>query len=128
MGVGTPADLVELTALGADMFDCVMPTRNARNGQLFTAGGTLNICNAVHRTSDAPIEEGCQCYTCRQYSRAYLRHLYQAREILAYRLNTIHNLYFYLKLVKQMRMAILGGNFGRFRADFHARQQTAQDN
>ena len=125
MGVGTPADLVELTAMGADMFDCVMPTRNARNGQLFTRTGTLNINNACHRDARGPIEEGCGCYTCRHYSRAYLRHLYQAREILAHRLNTIHNLHFYLNLVKQMRMAIIGDTFERFRRDFHAQQAIA---
>lgn len=122
MGVGTPADLVELTALGADMFDCVMPTRNARNGQLFTATGTLNIANARHREAAGSIEEGCTCYTCRYYSRAYLRHLYLAKEILAHRLNTIHNLHVYLNLVKEMRMAILEGNFESFRQNFHARQ------
>jgi queuine tRNA-ribosyltransferase len=123
MGVGTPADLVELTALGVDMFDCVMPTRNARNGQLFTRNGTLNICNAHHRQAQEPIEQDCTCYTCRHYSRAYLRHLYQAKEILAYRLNTIHNLHFYLNLVKQMRVAIIEGTFDRFRRDFHADMQ-----
>jgi queuine tRNA-ribosyltransferase len=122
MGVGTPADLVELTAMGADMFDCVMPTRNARNGQLFTRFGTININNAAHREAAEPIEEGCGCYTCRHYSRAYLRHLYQAREILAHRLNTIHNLHYYLSLVKNMRMAILSDTFEQFRRDFHARQ------
>jgi len=125
MGVGTPVDLVELTAMGADMFDCVMPTRNARNGQLFTRFGTININNAAHREAVEPIEEGCGCYTCRHYSRAYLRHLYQAREILAHRLNTIHNLHFYLSLVKNMRMAILGGTFEQFRRDFLACQQIA---
>jgi queuine tRNA-ribosyltransferase len=125
MGVGTPADLVELTAMGADMFDCVMPTRNARNGQLFTRSGTININNAAHREAVEPIEEGCDCYTCRHYSRAYLRHLYQAREILAHRLNTIHNLHFYLNLVKNMRVAILEGTFEQFRRDFHACQRAA---
>jgi queuine tRNA-ribosyltransferase len=123
MGVGTPADLVEMVALGADMFDCVMPTRNARNGQLFTSSGTININNACHRASAEPVEPGCGCYTCRHYSRAYLRHLYQAKEILAHRLNTIHNLHFYLNLVKQMRMAIFKGVFEPFRRDFVARQQ-----
>ncbi len=122
MGVGTPADLVELTAMGADMFDCVMPTRNARNGQLFTSYGTINISNAEHRESQEPIETDCTCYSCRNYSRAYLRHLYMAREILAHRLNTIHNLHYYLNLVKNMRMAIIEGTFESFRRDFHARQ------
>ena len=123
MGVGTPSDLVDLVALGADMFDCVMPTRNARNGQLFTTHGTLNISNARHREATEPIEEGCQCYTCRHYSRAYLRHLYLAREILAYRLNTIHNLHFYLNLVKRMRMAIMGQRFDAFRREFQGQQR-----
>ncbi|MGD9367271.1 MAG: tRNA guanosine(34) transglycosylase Tgt [Desulfobacteraceae bacterium] len=129
MGVGTPADLVELTAMGADMFDCVMPTRNARNGQLFTPLGTININNAKHREATGPIDEDCDCYTCRHYSRAYLRHLYQAREILAHRLNTIHNLFFYLNLVKKMRMAILENRFEQFRRDFHTQQnEVPQDN
>ena len=122
MGVGTPSDLVELAALGADMFDCVMPTRNARNGQLFTSKGTINICNARHREDTGPLDEDCTCYTCRNYSRAYLRHLYTCREILAYRLNTIHNLTFYLNLVKQMRMAILNDTFEQFRKQFHYQQ------
>jgi queuine tRNA-ribosyltransferase len=121
MGVGTPSDLVELIALGADMFDCVMPTRNARNGQLFTAAGTLNISNTRHRDDTEPIEPGCACYTCRHYSRAYLRHLYLAKEILVHRLATIHNLHFYLRLVKEARIAILKGNFEQFRAAFYAR-------
>jgi queuine tRNA-ribosyltransferase len=123
MGVGTPADLVELTALGADMFDCVMPTRNARNGQLFTHSGTININNARHREAVGPVQQGCGCYTCRHFSRAYLRHLYQAKEILAHRLNTIHNLHFYLDLVKKMRIAIINDTFERFRRDFHAQQE-----
>ncbi len=122
MGVGTPEDLVEMVALGADMFDCVMPTRNARNGQLFTSEGTLNIANARFKDDTAPVEPGCDCYTCRNYSRAYLSHLYRAREILAHRLNTIHNLHYYLQLVKQMRLAILEGRFGRFRRQFYARR------
>ena len=123
MGVGTPADLVEMIALGADMFDCVMPTRNARNGQLFTRSGTINITNARFRDDTAPIDPDCACYACRRYSRAYVRHLYQAREILAHRLTTIHNLHFYLNLVKQARMAILEGYFDRFRKGF----QTAEN-
>ncbi|NNG00272.1 MAG: tRNA guanosine(34) transglycosylase Tgt [Desulfobacteraceae bacterium] len=119
MGVGTPEDLVELVTLGADMFDCVMPTRNARNGQLFTRFGTINISNAEHRTAIEPIEEGCTCYTCRKYSRAYLRHLYTCREILAYRLNSIHNVHYYLSLVNQMRLSIVKGEFASFRRDFY---------
>ncbi len=120
MGVGTPADLVELTALGADMFDCVMPTRNARNGQLFTRRGTLNIANARFRLDPAPIDEKCGCYTCRHYSRAYLRHLYMTREILVYRLNTIHNVHYYLDLMKRVRTAIVADRFEAFRRSFHA--------
>jgi queuine tRNA-ribosyltransferase len=123
MGVGTPADLVEMIALGADMFDCVMPTRNARNGQLFTGEGTLNIANARYREDTAPIDAGCTCYACRHYSRAYLRHLYMAKEILAHRLATIHNLHFYLNLVKHVRIAILNDDFERFRLEFHGRMK-----
>jgi len=119
MGVGTPADLVEMIALGADMFDCVMPTRNARNGQIFTRTGTININNARFRDDTDPIEPGCGCYACRYYSRAYIRHLFQAKEILAHRLATIHNLHFYLSLVKAARVAILEGTFAQFRRDFH---------
>lgn len=119
MGVGTPEDLVELVGLGADMFDCVMPTRNARNGQLFTARGTINICNARFREDEGPVDPTCGCYTCRHYSLAYLRHLYTAREILAYRLNTIHNVYYYVNLVKAMRKAIAAGTFDDFKKDFY---------
>jgi len=122
MGVGTPEDLVNLTALGADMFDCVMPTRNARNGQLFTAGGTLNIANARHREDPSPIDPACTCYTCRNYSRAYLRHLYKTRELLSYRLNTLHNLHYYLSLMADMRAAIMTGGFDVFQRDFFARR------
>ena len=123
MGVGTPEDLVELVHLGADMFDCVMPTRNARNGQLFTQRGTINICNARFREEKSPVDPSCDCYTCRNYSLAYLRHLYTAREILAYRLNTIHNLHYYVNLVKSMRKAILEGTFDRFKKRFYAKRK-----
>lgn len=118
MGVGTPEDLVELVGMGADMFDCVLPTRNARNGQLFTRHGTLNICNARFKEDTSPAEDGCECYTCRNYSRAYLRHLYMSRELLSYRLNTIHNIHYYIRLVKDMRAAICRGEFEKFREDF----------
>jgi queuine tRNA-ribosyltransferase len=118
MGVGTPEDLVELVALGADMFDCVMPTRNARNGQLFTRFGTINISNARHRLDTGPVETDCDCYTCRHYSRAYLRHLYMNKELLAYRLNTIHNVFFYTHLMAQMRSAISSGAFAAFKNRF----------
>ncbi len=119
MGVGTPEDLVELVALGADMFDCVMPTRNARNGQLFTENGTLNICNARYKDDTHPVDDACTCYTCRNYSAAYLRHLYMTRELLAYRLNTIHNVHFYLHLMAQIRTAIHEKKFEKFRQNFY---------
>lgn len=121
MGVGTPENLVELAARGADMFDCVLPTRNARNGQMFTQSGTINISNAQYRYDDGPVETDCRCYTCRNYSRAYLRHLYMARELLAYRLNTIHNVYFFIDFVKRMRQAILTDGFESFRRNFYHR-------
>ena len=119
MGVGTPQDLVELVARGADMFDCVMPTRNARNGQLFTKHGTLNICNSRFKDDTDPVETGCGCYTCQHYSSAYLRHLYMARELLVYRLNTIHNIYYYTNLMKDMRAAICNNEFEAFRKKFY---------
>jgi queuine tRNA-ribosyltransferase len=122
MGVGTPEDIVELVALGTDMFDCVLPTRNARNGQLFTNGGTINICNSRYRYDTNPVEAGCECYTCRHYTRAYLRHLYMAKELLAYRLNTIHNLYYYLDLMKQVRTAINKGIYDDFKQEFYAKR------
>jgi queuine tRNA-ribosyltransferase len=106
MGVGKPEDLIDAVMRGIDLFDCVIPTRNARNGMLFTSFGKLAIKNARHATDERPIEEGCGCYTCRRHSRAYLRHLYMAREILALRLNTIHNLYYYIHLIRQLREAI----------------------
>ncbi|KPA14098.1 queuine tRNA-ribosyltransferase [Candidatus Magnetomorum sp. HK-1] len=114
MGVGTPADLVHLVSAGCDMFDCVMPTRNARNGQLFTSKGTINIKNAHFREDPNPIDPECNCYTCLQFSRAYLNHLYRSRELLAYRLNTIHNIHFYIQLMKGMREAILEDRFESF--------------
>ena len=119
MGTGTPENLIELVALGADMFDCVLPTRNARNGQVFSQQGTLNICNAKYRHDTNPLEPGCACYTCRNYSRAYLRHLYMAKELLAYRLNTLHNVYFFLNLMKQVRQAIVKDEFESFRKNFY---------
>lgn len=106
MGLGKPEDLIDAVMGGVDLFDCVIPTRNARNGMLFTSSGKLVIKNARHATDERPVEEGCGCYTCRHHSRAYLRHLYMAREILAFRLNTIHNLYYYVHLIKQLREAI----------------------
>ncbi|HCB14060.1 MAG TPA: tRNA guanosine(34) transglycosylase Tgt, partial [Gammaproteobacteria bacterium] len=98
MGVGKPADIVEAVRRGIDLFDCVMPTRNARNGHLFTRHGDLRIRNSAYRTDTRPLDENCGCYTCRHYSRAYLRHLDQCHEILGARLNTIHNLHYYQDL------------------------------
>ncbi|MDQ1270732.1 MAG: Queuine tRNA-ribosyltransferase, partial [Thermodesulfobacteriota bacterium] len=123
MGVGTPENLVTLVGMGCDMFDCVMPSRNARNGQLFTHTGTINIPNAVYKTDERPIDETCDCYTCRNYSRAYLRHLYKSRELLSYRLNTIHNLYYYLDLMAKMRHAIKEDKFPEFQQQFFKARQ-----
>jgi queuine tRNA-ribosyltransferase len=109
MGVGTPADLVASVARGIDMFDCVIPTRHARNGQLFTSIGRLNIRNSVYREDTNPLDPACECYTCRHYSRAYLRHLHQCNEILGARLATLHNLFFYQALMRRIRAAIEGG-------------------
>jgi len=120
MGLGTPEDLVEGIARGADLFDCVMPTRNARNGQLFTRTGRLVIKNACYKDDDRPVEEGCGCYTCHRFSRGYLRHLFISKELLAYRLNTIHNLYYYLSLVAEAREALLEGRFKKFYNDFYS--------
>jgi queuine tRNA-ribosyltransferase len=109
MGIGTPADLVASVARGMDMFDCVIPTRHARNGQLFTSIGRLNIRNSAHREDTNPLDPACGCYTCRNYSRAYLRHLHQCNEILGARLATLHNLFFYQALMRRIRAAIDGG-------------------
>ncbi len=122
MGVGIPEDLVELVGMGADMFDCVLPTRNARNGQLFTANGTINICNSQYKHDTKPIDPDCRCYTCQYFSRAYLRHLYMARELLAYRLNTIHNIHYYIHLMKQIRHAIQKNTFEDFKKQFYAQR------
>jgi queuine tRNA-ribosyltransferase len=119
MGTGTPADLVESVARGIDLFDCVLPTRNARNGQLFTSEGKLNIRNACFAEDDRPPDLACRCYTCRTCSRAYLRHLHVANEINAATLNTLHNLNFYLDTMRRIRDAILLGRFESFRAAFH---------
>ncbi|MEJ2761327.1 MAG: tRNA guanosine(34) transglycosylase Tgt [Gammaproteobacteria bacterium] len=120
MGVGTPEDLVEAVGRGMDMFDCVLPTRNARNGHLFTRRGTVKIRNAAHRDSTAPLDPDCGCYTCRHYSRAYLHHLDRTNEILGARLNTWHNLYYYHVLMHGLRAAIAAGSLDAFTADFYA--------
>ena len=114
MGVGTPEDLVDGVAAGIDMFDCVMPTRNARNGWLFTRFGDLKLKNAVHRADTRPVDETCGCYACQHFTRAYLHHLHRANEILGARLNTIHNLFYYQTLMKEMREAIVQNTFARF--------------
>jgi len=120
MGVGTPEDLVAGVANGVDMFDCVMPTRNARNGWLFTRFGDVKIKNAKYKNDDAPLDESCDCTTCRNFSRAYLHHLHRAGEILGARLNTIHNLHYYLQLMREIRAAIDAGRFQAFVARFQA--------
>ena len=122
MGVGTPENLVELVGMGCDMFDCVMPSRNARNGQLFTTTGTKNIYNAKFRFDKNPIDENCDCYTCQNYSLSYLRHLYKSRELLAYRLNTIHNIYYYIQLMEKMREAIKHDKFLDFKKAFYQKR------
>ncbi len=118
MGVGKPTDLVEAVARGVDLFDCVLPTRNGRNGQAFTPDGPLNISNARFTRDAAPLDPACPCEACRRFSRAYLRHLFGARELLGYRLLTLHNLTFYLALMRQMREAVASGDFGSFRSRF----------
>jgi queuine tRNA-ribosyltransferase len=120
MGVGTPEDIVEAVARGIDMFDCVLPTRNARNGHLFTHQGVVRIRNAIHALDTGPLDPLCDCYTCRNYSRAYLRHLSRCNEILGARLNTIHNLSYYLTLMRGIRQAIEAGEFEDFRRGFYA--------
>ena len=119
MGVGTPEDIVEAVSHGIDMFDCVMPTRNARHGVLFTRNGDLRIKNAVHRNDPAPIDPACQCYACRNFSRAYVHHLIRCGEILGARLATLHNLAYYQDLMREMRQAIEAGDFAGWRAGFH---------
>ncbi|MBF0309772.1 MAG: tRNA guanosine(34) transglycosylase Tgt [Magnetococcales bacterium] len=123
MGVGKPEDLVEGVCAGIDMFDCVMPTRNARNGQMFVRGGTLSIKQAAFREDDRPPDENCGCETCRQYSRAYLHHLFRAGEILALRLMTLHNLSYYLSLMGAMREAISQNRMAAFRRDFYQEKE-----
>jgi queuine tRNA-ribosyltransferase len=121
MGVGRPQDIVEAVARGVDMFDCVLPTRNGRNGQAFTFQGPLRLRNAVHRRDPAPLESDCPCYTCRHFSRAYLHHLFQTEEMLGPTLLSLHNVSFYLRLMWQIREAIDGGRFADFRAAHLAR-------
>jgi len=118
MGVGKPEDILDGVTAGIDMFDCVLPTRNARNGALFTTQGPLSIKNACYAEDDRPVDEHCSCYTCTHFSRAYLRHLFMAKELLAYRLNTIHNLHYYAGLMSEIRQAIKEDRFTDFRRSF----------
>jgi len=122
MGVGTPEDLVQGVSTGIDMFDCVMPTRNARNGWLFTQHGDIKIRNAKYRDDTRPLDPACQCHTCRHFSRAYLHHLQRANEITGARLNTLHNLHFYLDIMSQMRQAIENGCFETWKKEFLGRR------
>ncbi len=122
MGVGTPEDLVENVQRGVDMFDCVMPTRNARNGTLFTSFGKVNIKSARYVLDDEPIDKECDCYTCRNYSRGYMNHLFRARELTYFRLASLHNLHYYLTLMKQMREAILQNRFQEFKREFYLKR------
>ena len=123
MGVGTPGDLVDAVMSGVDMFDCVMPTRNARNGTLFTGRGKLVIKNARYADDERPVDENCRCYTCSHFSRAYLRHLFMAKELLAYTLNTIHNLYYYSRLMEDMRQAIRTDGLSDYCHEFYKNQR-----
>ncbi len=126
MGIGSPEDLLEAIGHGYDMFDCVMPTRNARNGMLFTSQGRVNIKAKCHERDDSPLDPNCSCHVCRNYSRAYLRHIYRAGEILASQLNTFHNLHYFLNLMKQAREAIQANSFKVFKAQYHSQQQINQ--
>jgi len=125
MGVGRPEDIVAAVLRGIDMFDCVMPTRHARNGHLFTSGGVINIRNSAHQEDLGPVDPVCECYTCRNYSRAYLRHLDRCNEILGARLNTIHNLHYYLELLRSLRSAIRAGRLAAWAGVFLAARRAA---
>ncbi|HEY9381277.1 MAG TPA: tRNA guanosine(34) transglycosylase Tgt, partial [Burkholderiales bacterium] len=124
-GVGTPEDIVAAVQRGIDMFDCVMPTRNARNGWLFTRYGDIKIRNARHRTDTRPLDETCDCYTCRNFSRGYLHHLQRVNEILGARLSTLHNLHYYHCLMAELRTAIEVGRLGEYVETFHVQRATA---
>jgi queuine tRNA-ribosyltransferase len=127
MGVGRPEDIVAAVLRGVDLFDCVIPTRHARNGHLFTASGVINIRNAVYQDDLGPIEATCLCYTCRNYTRAYLRHLDRCREILGSRLNTLHNLHFYLGLMRALRAALAAGSLESWAREFLSGRRTDAD-
>ncbi len=126
MGVGTPEDLIENIERGIDMFDCVMPTRNARNGTLFTSFGKVNIKSAKYKFLDEPIDKECNCYTCQKYSAGYLHHLFKAKEITYYRLASLHNIHYYINLVKNAREAILNNKFQEFKKNFYQKRSIGQ--
>ena len=123
MGVGKPDDLVGAVARGIDMFDCVLPSRSGRTGQIFTRHGVLNIKNARHRDDPRPLDENCSCPACRNYSRAYLHHVFKSQEIISSMLMTWHNLHYYQELMAGMRAAITAGEFGAFQSAFHSQRQ-----
>lgn len=125
MGVGTPEDLIEAVSRGIDMFDCVMPTRNARNGHLFTRYGVIKIRNSQYEFDPRPLDESCTCYTCQNYSRAYLRHLDKCQEMLGCRLNTLHNLHYYLQLMQEIRTAIENQQFAAYKKEFYRLREKA---
>jgi queuine tRNA-ribosyltransferase len=127
MGMGTPEDLVEAVTAGIDLFDCVLPTRNARNGWLFTRHGDIKIKNAVHRTDTRPLDASCGCYCCTRFTRAYLHHLHHVNEILGARLNTIHNLYYYLTLMRELRAAIAAGGLSGYTAAFREQRNSGKE-
>ena len=127
MGVGRPEDIVAAVLRGIDLFDCVIPTRHARNGHLFTASGVINIRNSIYQQDLAPIDAACTCYTCRNYTRSYLRHLDRCNEILGSRLNTIHNLHFYLGLMRALRAALAAGQLESWARGFLAGRRTRAD-
>jgi queuine tRNA-ribosyltransferase len=128
MGMGTPEDILAGVRIGVDMFDCVLPTRGARTGLLFTSSGTLNIKHARYRTDTAPPDSACSCYTCRNFSRAYLRHLFLSRELLAYRLNAVHNLFYYHSLVRDIRQALSEDTLDQFTQAFFSRREDIMEN
>jgi queuine tRNA-ribosyltransferase len=127
MGVGRPRDIVQAVLRGIDMFDCVMPTRHARNGHLFTSQGVVNIRNAAHQADTGPLDPACACYTCRNFSRAYLRHLDKCNEILGARLNTIHNLHYYLELMRRIRAGIEAGSLADVVSEYCRNDTSAND-
>ena len=128
MGVGTPANILEAVERGVDFFDCVYPSRNGRHGHVYTNKGKLNLMNEKFKLDDRPIEEGCQCPACRDYSRAYIRHLLKAKEMLGMRLCVLHNLYFYNKMMEEIREAIENDNFQEYKKNKLAGMEAGEDN